>query len=173
MTNSGRPIIDLKNERFSRLFVVKNTGKRTRNNKIIWLCRCDCGNLIEVRGDSLKRGGTKSCGCFRKQASSKRYLSQFLLHGESNSRLHGIWRGMKKRCYSSHSVSYPNYGKRGIKVCPEWQNDFLAFKKWALVNGYTDNLTIDRIDNDGDYEPSNCRWITLVENVKRRFQEGH
>lgn len=84
-------------------------------------------------------------------------------HGLTKSRIHNTWNHMKDRCYNSKSQNYARYGNRGITICEEWRNDFMSFYEWAMANGYQDNLTIDRIDNDGNYEPSNCRWITLKE----------
>ena len=142
--------IDLTGKRFNRLTVIKRVelkGKSTR-----WLCKCDCGNETIVTSEKLKSGHTKSCGCYCHDLVRK--------HGKYGTRIYKIWQSMKARC---NNTKTPYYGGRGITVCDEWLNDFKAFYDWAMANGYRDDLTIDRINNDGNYEPSNCRWITMKE----------
>lgn len=119
---------------------------------------CECGSKKFYRYDYLINGHTKSCGC--KKSS---FLSNSLsIHGHSKSRLYGIWKNMIRRCLEEKSDVYMYYGGRGIKICIEWQNSFEIFKDWSLKNGYDNNLTIDRKDNDGNYEPDNCRWTTRL-----------
>lgn len=152
--------INLKGKQFGKLTAIKPTKKR-ENGSIVWLCRCNCGNLVEVRANKLKPENVKSCGCLHGEKVKK--------HGESHpqTRLYRIWQCMKVRCYTPSRKCYYLYGGKGIKVYSEWKNDYLAFKKWALANGYQDHLTIDRINNDGDYSPNNCQWLTLEENARK------
>jgi len=163
--------IDLTGQRFGRLIAIKPTEKRGVNHSIIWLCRCDCGNLKEVNSNNLRKSNTKSCGCLKNEVARKHMRELGLLkvckHGGSYTRLYRIWGNIKKRCLNANVYEYKNYGGRGIKVCPEWKDSYSAFKFWALLSGYQDNLTIDRIDNDGNYDPNNCQWITRAENTRK------
>jgi hypothetical protein len=129
------------------------------SKSIYWLCKCDCGKSIEVRGSSLISGHTKSCGCYL----SDKLTEKNTKHGGFGTRLYSIWQGMKKRCYVISDKDYHNYGGRGIKICDKWLNDFEAFQKWSLNHGYSNELTIDRINVNGNYEPCNCRWADLLE----------
>lgn len=130
----------------------------------MWNCVCDCGKQTVVLGYNLKKGITKSCGCLQKETTSNKHY----LHGDSHRRLHGIWTNMKSRCYNTKVCSYINYGARGIKVCDEWRNSYMAFKMWALTHGYKDNLTIERMDYNGNYEPDNCCWIPINEQAANK-----
>lgn len=151
---------DLTGQKFGRLTVIGIADTPTR--KTYWYCKCDCGNIKKVRSDSLQCGAIRSCGCLKKEQEAIN-LKDNKLHGQSHTRLYGIWQGMKKRCYNKNDKRFYRYGGRGIVVCDEQKNDFIAFQEWALNNGYADNLSIDRIDNDGNYEPSNCKWSTNKE----------
>ena len=149
-----RRFIDLAGERFGRLVA----SKRDQSSKR-WICICDCGNIVSVRADHLKDGHVLSCGCLSSESSKNRFTT----HGMSRTRINRIWRGMKQRCFNPNATGYENYGGRGISVCSEWKNSFESFCDWAFKNGYSDSLSIDRIDGGGSYCPDNCRWETSFE----------
>lgn len=134
----------------------------------MWVCRCDCGNTKVVRGKSLTSGVTSSCGCLQKELLSNRASK----HHGFGTRLYAVWNSMRQRCNNPNHHAYSNYGGRGIKICPEWE-DFASFRDWAYKNGYDDNaprgaLTLDRINVDGNYSPDNCRWISMTDQCTNR-----
>lgn len=129
-----------------------------------WECLCECGNTFVATGGNIRSGNTNSCGCFK--VTKTREINT--THGDSRTRLYNIWYGIKRRCYSPSHGSYKHYGKRGITMSEEWKSDYNSFKCWALSNGYEEDLTIDRIDNDGNYTASNCRWVDMKTQGRNR-----
>lgn len=163
--------IDLTGQKFGKLTIINKADKRSSSGSIYWNCKCDCGNVTVVIGRHLKNGHTKSCGCLHiKQAKeqARRMSQNNIKHNKSNTRLYHIYKCMLNRCYLKVHKFYKNYGGRGITICEEWKNDFIIFYNWAIENGYKDNLSIDRINNDENYEPSNCRWLSVKEQANNR-----
>lgn len=154
--------LDLHGMTFSRLKVVACVGPDERG-AINWLCSCSCGGSRAVRGADLKRGMVGSCGC----AISDLLVKRNTTHGGSKTRLYRIWQAVKDRTGNPRASRYDYYGGRGISLCPEW-NEFRVFREWALTNGYSDELSIDRRDNNGNYQPDNCRWVNQEVQVRNR-----
>lgn len=163
-----RRIINLTGQKFGCLTVISRSVDHIQpsgTKRAKWLCRCECGNNVEVTGINLRRGKTKSCGCITKDLNRRR---RGTFHGESHTKLYHVWSQMIQRCTNPKQKKYPIYGGRGITVCEEWKYSYLRFRNWAMTNGYAEGLSIDRIDVDGNYEPSNCRWATSLEQAANK-----
>ena len=155
---------DLTGRKYGRLTVLEYHGLDKRNQRM-WKCQCECGNIVYPTTNSLNMGRAKGCG---------HHADGNVKHGLCGTRIHSIHRDMLARCYNPHRKAFKRYGGRGIRVCDEWRGKegLKHFNEWAIHNGYSDNLTIDRINNDGNYEPKNCRWVsnkTQVNNTSRNL----
>lgn len=148
---------DLIGRRFGRLLVIAEAG-RGPDRRRRWLCTCDCGNMTTTDTSKLSSGNTRSCGCLHRDSARDRHL----LHGGKGTRLYNIWKNARQRCRNPKTPDFYLYGARGVQFAPVW-DDFTAFRDWALTNGYQEDLTLDRIDPDGNYTPENCRWATWKE----------
>lgn len=139
--------VDITGQTYGDLYVIDGYGS-------VCTCRCSCGATVNIRKGNLRSGHTQSCGCRCSEVCG----NNFTTHGSTGSRLHNIWRDIKKRCLNKNYKQFYLYGGRGITICPEWL-DYANFANWSLSHGYADNLTIERINVNGNYEPNNCTWI--------------
>lgn len=146
---------DITGNKYNRWTVLHKSENKSNRGRWLWVCQCDCGAIREIEANSLKSGNSKSCGCWKRERTSEIKGT----HRQSGTRLFNIWCGARKRCENPNSSIYKNYGGRGIQVCKEWQT-FEPFYNWAIANGYSEKLSLDRINVNGNYEPSNCRWVT-------------
>lgn len=165
----GKYMCNLVGKKFGKLTVLELISKSPRiikgkqlGYKYIYRCQCDCGKIVNISKQCLLKG-TKSCGCLRVEKAKNNKT-----HGLRNTRLYHTWCLMKQRCYNPNSNRYNTYGGKGIKICDEWLHDFKSFYDWALLNDYKDNLTIDRINNNGNYEPNNCHWVDYKTQANNR-----
>lgn len=169
--------VDLIGKRFGRLKVVSR-AENTKWRESRWNCVCDCGKETTVLGRSLTRGVTSSCGCLqRERVAEMETIHGYAKRGQTE-RLFHVWRTMKARCLSKTNHAYSYYGGRGIRICDEWANSYPAFRQWAYSNGYDETAkrgecTIDRIDVNGNYEPSNCRWVDMATQSLNKNKRGN
>lgn len=154
---------DLTGKRFGKLTAIE-VAERDKFGHIKWRCICDCGKEIITYAARLRHGKTRSCGCLVKETNKKRLTT----HGMKKTRLYRTWVNMKARCNNPKDRCFGSYGGRGIKVCGEWEKSFQSFYDWAMSHGYTEELTIERKNVNGNYEPSNCCWITMTEQQKNK-----
>lgn len=161
MRNRVKDVINEIGNKYGKLTVVERYFADKTHRGAEWICRCECGKEIVVRGYDLRKHHTVSCGCGKSTGHRR-------THGEYKTRLYQIWQDMRNRCGRETATGYKYYGGRGISVCDEWQKSFETFRDWSLKNGYAENLTIDRINPDGNYEPSNCRWADWHTQVLNR-----
>lgn len=156
---------ELVGKKFYNLMVLSEIEKPhgVKDNHKYYLCLCDCGNTTVISSGNV--GRTKSCGC--EKFKSKPKTHGFATHKQYD-KIYHTWTSIKYRCYNSGCKDYAHYGGRGIRMCETWEKDFMAFREWCLNNGFAENLTIDRIDVDGNYEPSNCRWVTTAEQNRNK-----
>ena len=148
--------IDLTNSRFGRMLVIKENGK-DRHGSILWECKCDCGTVKTIKGDWLKRGAVKSCGCYNREQTIKRNYKHGHNTRKKTTSEYIAWNNMIARCENPNDPRYNTYGKRGVVVCEGWRNSFKSFLEHIGARP-SKKLSVDRIDNDGNYEPGNVRW---------------
>ena len=161
----GNRFKDETGKQYGLLSVLSWSHYDAKKHAHFWHCRCTCGTKTIKNGNTLRNGETTSCGCKKVNRWIGNKIKE--THGGSYSPLYEVWHGMKSRCYRKNHVAFSRYGGRGIKVCDDWKDNFEVFRKWAIENGYREGLSIDRINNDGGYEPSNCQWLTLADNTRK------
>lgn len=161
------PFEEIANKKYGKLTIIMEADESSLWKRNM-LCRCDCGNEIIVSLSNLRQRHTLSCGCYLPEWIRKHKTT----HNLRKHSIYRIWAGMKSRCKNPRASHFEHYGGRGIKVCDEWINDFVAFYNWAITNGWQQSLEIDRINNDGNYEPSNCRFVTHQINSQNRIRKA-
>jgi len=159
-----KKFMDLTGKSFERLEVIARAKNPYGNSNTVWLCRCTCGSELIVSGSNLRSGNSKSCGCLKIESAVRSHTK----HSGYGSRLYRTWSGIKTRCSNENRDDYRNYGGRGITICEEWSDSFEKFREWSIANGYDETLTIDRKDNNGNYEPDNCQWVTFTVNCNNK-----
>lgn len=159
--------IDITGQRYGRLVPLY----RVEDNKYgrsVWMCQCDCGTLKAVAANDIRSGKSRSCGCLERENRLNIKDRSIKTHRMTKTRIYRIWQGAKNRVFNKKDEHWPGYGGRGITMCEEWASSFECFRDWAFSNGYSENLTLDRIDFDGDYCPENCRWVTSAEQQRNK-----
>lgn len=175
------PAKDISGQRFGRLIAIEHLRYTVNGNTSTkWRCICDCGNEVFASRYQLEHSTTKSCGCLKRDNTKERNIKRGAdTRGMSNTRLYYVWKGMKQRCNDETFIFYKDYGARGIKLCPEWENSYQSFREWAVTHGYSETAkpfecTIDRINNDKGYSPDNCRWVPMsVQNKNKRKRHSN
>lgn len=163
MATTGGNLEDLAGQRYGRLLVKARAPNRafpSGQQATMWTCVCDCGKTKTIRASLLKNGSTQSCGCL--------HIEKVTKHNQSKTRLYGIWTDVKQRCYNPNNKFFKDYGGRGITICEEWANNYDNFEQWAILNGYKSTLTIERLDVNGGYNPSNCTWATQKQQQRNK-----
>jgi len=156
------------NDRFGRLVVLRRAGK-SKHNKSVYECVCDCGAIALVVNGHLRSGHTNSCGCFNRDICRELQTK----HGVSDHDLYSTWKDIKRRCYDENNKNYRWYGAKGVKMCADWLNSPKEFVDWGKNNGWVEGITIDRLDSSGDYEPENCQFISRSENTLKMINEHY
>lgn len=151
---------DITGQKFNMLTALYPVGV-SKNGTWIWMCKCDCGNEKQINSRNLHSGGTRSCGCLAKKARIENMKKlNGVYHGFSKEKLHSVWLSMRGRCCNPNNYDFKYYGGKGIQICEEWL-EYESFKEWAFINGYSEGLTLDRIDSSKNYCPENCRWVDM------------